>query len=186
MSMTVLWIIIIVIMAVIEALTLGLTTIWFAGGGIVAAIFAALGAPIIVQVILFLVVSIALLYFTRPIAVKKFNKTRTLTLPKQARDLLNALKANDRCYGKYNFIYVNIYNRKEITKNGKKKYINDFFRPMNLGIKRKNYDDKSTIKRLGFQAINSEFSLILASDQIMLYYLFSAFKFLSPTYSHLT
>ena len=79
MSMTVLWIIIIVIMAVIEALTLGLTTIWFAGGGIVAAIFAALGAPIIVQVILFLVVSIALLYFTRPIAVKAFNKTRTLT-----------------------------------------------------------------------------------------------------------
>lgn len=79
MSMTILWIAIIVIMAVIEALTLGLTTIWFAGGGIVAAIFAALGAPVIVQVILFLVVSILLLYFTRPIAVKAFNKTRTLT-----------------------------------------------------------------------------------------------------------
>lgn len=79
MSMTILWIAIIVIMAVIEALTLGLTTIWFAGGGIVAAIFAALGAPVVVQVILFLVVSILLLYFTRPIAVKAFNKTRTLT-----------------------------------------------------------------------------------------------------------
>ena len=79
MSMTILWIAIIVIMAVIEALTLGLTTVWFAGGGIVAAIFAALGAPVVVQVILFLVVSILLLYFTRPIAVKAFNKTRTLT-----------------------------------------------------------------------------------------------------------
>ena len=79
MSMTILWIAVIVIMAVIEALTLGLTTIWFAGGGIVAAIFAAMGAPVIVQVILFLVVSVLLLYFTRPIAVKAFNKTRTLT-----------------------------------------------------------------------------------------------------------
>lgn len=37
----------------------------------------------------------------------KNNKTRTLTLPKQARDLLNALKANDRSYGKYNFIFQN-------------------------------------------------------------------------------
>lgn len=79
MSMTILWIAVIVVMAVIEALTLGLTTIWFAGGGIVAAIFAAMGAPVIVQVILFLVVSVLLLYFTRPIAVKAFNKTRTLT-----------------------------------------------------------------------------------------------------------
>lgn len=79
MSMIILWIAIIVIMAIIEALTMGLTTIWFAGGGIVAAIFAAIGAPIVVQVLLFLIVSIALLYFTRPIAVKAFNKTRTLT-----------------------------------------------------------------------------------------------------------
>ncbi len=79
MSMTILWIAIIVVMAVIEALTLGLTTIWFAGGAIIAAIFAAIGAPVLVQIIVFLVVSVALLYFTRPLALKAFNKTRTLT-----------------------------------------------------------------------------------------------------------
>ena len=79
MGVTIMWIAIVIVMAVVEALTLGLTTIWFAGGAAVAAIFAAMGAPLLVQVILFLVVSVLLLYFTRPIAVKAFNKTRTLT-----------------------------------------------------------------------------------------------------------
>ena len=79
MTFVIVWIVVIVAMALIEAATMGLTTIWFAGGGIVAAVVAALGAPFIVQLIVFAVVSVALLYFTRPIALKAFNKTRTLT-----------------------------------------------------------------------------------------------------------
>lgn len=79
MGFVIMWIAVAIVLAIIEALTLGLTTIWFAGGAIISAIFAAIGAPLIVQVIIFLVVSVALLYFTRPIATKAFNKTRTLT-----------------------------------------------------------------------------------------------------------
>lgn len=75
----IIWIVAIVAMLIVEALTLGLTTIWFAGGAVVAAILSAVGAPVPVQIIAFLVISLALLYFTRPIVQKYFNKTRTMT-----------------------------------------------------------------------------------------------------------
>lgn len=73
------WIIIMVVLVVIELFTLGLTTIWFAGGALVGAVLALFHAPISVQVIAALVVSIVLLFTTRPLARKKFNSDRTLT-----------------------------------------------------------------------------------------------------------
>ena len=79
MSMTVVWLVILVVLVVIELLTMGLTTIWFAGGALIAAIASLFRAPFAVQVILFLVVSIVLLFFTRPLAVKYFNKDRVRT-----------------------------------------------------------------------------------------------------------
>ncbi len=79
MSLTTIWLIVFVACIVIEIISMGLTTIWFAGGALVAAIGAAFSAPIWVQVILFVIVSFVLLYFTRPIAVKYFNKDRVKT-----------------------------------------------------------------------------------------------------------
>lgn len=79
MSMTMFWLIVLVVLVVIELLTMGLTTIWFAGGALIATIAAVLGAPMVVQVILFLVVSGVLIIFTRPLAVKYFNKDRVRT-----------------------------------------------------------------------------------------------------------
>ena len=73
------WMVILILCIVIEVLTLGLTTIWFAAGALVAIFAALLYAPIFVQVILFLLVSLALLFFTRPIAVKYFNRDRVKT-----------------------------------------------------------------------------------------------------------
>lgn len=73
------WMVILIICIVIEVLTLGLTTIWFAAGALVAIFAALLYAPIFVQVILFLLVSLTLLFFTRPIAVKYFNRDRVKT-----------------------------------------------------------------------------------------------------------
>ena len=70
-NMVLFWIIIAVIFAVIEGIVSGLVTIWFTIGGAAAAVACALGAPIPVQVIIFFVVSIALLIFTRPILVEK-------------------------------------------------------------------------------------------------------------------
>ena len=78
-SMLFLWLVLLILFIVAELATMGLTTIWFAGGALIAAIAAALHAPLVLQVALFLVVSIVLLFFTRPIAVKYFNKDRVRT-----------------------------------------------------------------------------------------------------------
>ncbi len=79
LEMTVIWLIIFAFLIVVEIVTLGLTTIWFAGGAILACIIAALKLPVWLQVTVFIVGSGLLLYFTRPIAVKCFNKSRTRT-----------------------------------------------------------------------------------------------------------
>lgn len=79
MDYTILWLVVLVACIVIEIATMGLTTIWFAGGALIAAVAAGLQASFVVQMILFLAVSFLLLYFTRPIAVKYFNKDRVKT-----------------------------------------------------------------------------------------------------------
>lgn len=78
-NMLFVWLVLLIIFIVIELATMGLTTIWFAGGALLAAVAAAIHAPLVVQVALFLVVSIVLLFFTRPLAVKYFNKDRIKT-----------------------------------------------------------------------------------------------------------
>ena len=79
MAMLFLWLVLLILFISVEAATLGLTTIWFAGGSLAAIIAALLGTPVFVQVILFLIVSLALLCFTRPVAVKYFNRERVRT-----------------------------------------------------------------------------------------------------------
>lgn len=67
------WLVSFIVLLVIEILTLGLTTIWFAGGALIAWIMAMSDCTLPLQVAAFLVVSFALLFLTRPIAVKYFN-----------------------------------------------------------------------------------------------------------------
>ena len=76
---TIIWLVIFVVLLGIEIATLGLTTIWFAGGALVAVLAAALGLPVYVQIPIFLIVSTVLLLFTRPFALKRFNKERIKT-----------------------------------------------------------------------------------------------------------
>ncbi|MBP5222301.1 MAG: NfeD family protein [Lachnospiraceae bacterium] len=73
------WIAILIISIVVELITLGLTSIWFAGGALIALIAAAVGGPLWLQIISFVVVSLLLLIFTRPVALKYFNKDRVRT-----------------------------------------------------------------------------------------------------------
>ena len=73
------WLVLLLICIIVEFVSLGLTTIWFAGGALVAILAAVLHAPAILQVVLFFAVSILLLIFTRPIAVRYFNKDRIRT-----------------------------------------------------------------------------------------------------------
>jgi len=65
-----LWIIAAVILIIIEALTLGLNTIWFAGGALVAAFSTLFTDSIYIQIVIFVVVSIVLLYSTKPLKGK--------------------------------------------------------------------------------------------------------------------
>ena len=73
------WIILFIILLIIEIATMGLTTVWFAGGALVAFLAAYIGFGIVVQVVLFLMVSILLLVLTRPVAMKFFNQQREKT-----------------------------------------------------------------------------------------------------------
>lgn len=79
MNLAVLWLVIMIACLIIEIATLGLTTIWFAGGALAATVTALIGLPLYVQAIVFILVSVVLIYFTRPIAVKHFNKDRIKT-----------------------------------------------------------------------------------------------------------
>ena len=78
-SMTLFWILAIIALVVAEIMTTALTTVWFVGGAIVAAIAAALNAPVAVQIGLFIVISLGLLLAIRPIAMKYFNPERIRT-----------------------------------------------------------------------------------------------------------
>ena len=56
-NMLFVWLVLLIVFIVVELATMGLTTIWFAGGALLAAVSAVLHAPLVVQVALFLVVS---------------------------------------------------------------------------------------------------------------------------------
>lgn len=79
MQTTVIWLSLFVLFLVIEIITMGLTTIWFAGGALVAFLVAVLGLGLGVQIIIFAIVSLALLAVTRPLAMKYFNQERQKT-----------------------------------------------------------------------------------------------------------
>ena len=64
------WLGIMIILLLAEAATVGLTTIWFAAGALAAMVLCALGVGAFGQWTVFFVVSLVLLYFTRPIALK--------------------------------------------------------------------------------------------------------------------
>ena len=78
-EMMIFWLVLLIVFIVIEVPTMGLTTIWFAGGSLVAVLASLVGAPVWLQIILFFVVSLLLLFFTRPVAVRYFNKDRIKT-----------------------------------------------------------------------------------------------------------
>ena len=76
---TIYWLAIFVILLIIEIVTMGLTTIWFAGGALAAMAAGLIGFETGIQILVFLVVSVLLLVLTRPIAVKYFNEERQKT-----------------------------------------------------------------------------------------------------------
>ena len=79
MTYTMVWLAAMIILIIIEIVTVGLTTIWFAIGALVAIIVSMLGGGIILQMTVFLFISLGMLIFTRPLAKRYINNTRTRT-----------------------------------------------------------------------------------------------------------
>lgn len=73
-TISIIWLVILAVLLGIEIATLGLTTIWFAGGALIAFLVSLLGGPLWLQITLFLTVSVVLLMFTRPLAVRYMNR----------------------------------------------------------------------------------------------------------------
>ena len=76
-QMEIIWLALTAVLLIIEIATLGLTTIWFAAGALFAFFAALLGMNQGIQIGVFVVVSVVLLFFTRPLAVKYLN-TKTI------------------------------------------------------------------------------------------------------------
>ena len=73
------WLVAFVILIGIEAATMALTTLWFAGGAVFAFFAAVLGFSIQTQLVVFLIVSFILLLFTRPLAMRFVNRETVKT-----------------------------------------------------------------------------------------------------------
>ena len=74
-NMALVWLIAMIVLLVIEGIVPGLISIWFALGALAALIAAALHAPMWLQLLWFLVVSVVALAATRPL-VKKYVNSR--------------------------------------------------------------------------------------------------------------
>lgn len=69
------WLIAIIVFLILEAITVSVTSIWFAVGALVALVASLLSAPIWLQIVLFLAVSGVMLAALRPL-VNKYIKPR--------------------------------------------------------------------------------------------------------------
>lgn len=79
MNMIIFWVCAAILFIVIEAVGVGLASIWFALGAVCALIAALLGAPPWLQVTWFIVISVVTLIATRPLAKKYVNSRRQAT-----------------------------------------------------------------------------------------------------------
>lgn len=73
------WLILVIILIIIELITVGLVSIWFAVGALASFITSYFTDNIFIQLPIFIVVSILVLIFTRPLVKKYVSKNITKT-----------------------------------------------------------------------------------------------------------
>ena len=73
MVLKLIWLGLLVLFTIGEAVSVGLTSIWFAAGALVALVVALLGGPLWLQIVLYIVVSALCLLAIRPLAQKHLN-----------------------------------------------------------------------------------------------------------------
>ena len=79
MQMSVFWLVAMVVLLIIEAVVPGLISIWFALGALAALISALFHAPVWLQIVWFVAVSVLTLVLTRPLVKKYVNNRVTPT-----------------------------------------------------------------------------------------------------------
>ncbi len=90
----IMWLIICIILVIVEVATLNLTTIWFAIGGFIAYLTGFVGAGFWGQFFVFVIVSLIMLFFTRPVARRYLNKGRVKT---NAESLVGQIAKTTSC-----------------------------------------------------------------------------------------
>ena len=78
-NMPAVWLVLMIILLVIEGVVPGLVSIWFALGALAALLSAIVGAPLWLQIVWFLLISVVSLILTRPLAKKYVNSRITPT-----------------------------------------------------------------------------------------------------------
>lgn len=73
------WLVLVIVFLAVELMTVGLSSIWFALGALAALIVAAVGGPVWLQILLFVVFSIGLLVATKPWVTKYINSKTVKT-----------------------------------------------------------------------------------------------------------
>lgn len=77
--MEVLWIIAVVFFALVEAFTIGMVSIWFAVGALIAFVLALFDVSVILQIATFILVSVISFLLLRKVALKSVTGSRTQT-----------------------------------------------------------------------------------------------------------
>ena len=82
-NMAIFWVCVAILFAVIEAITYSMVTIMFTIGAVPSVFVALFNGNIVVQIVVFLIVSLLLLIFARPIFVKKLKVGREKNVVEQ-------------------------------------------------------------------------------------------------------
>ena len=77
--LVVLWLVVVVVFLAVELMTVTLTSIWFAAGGLIALFVAMAGGGLVFQMIAFLIGSFGMFFATKPWADKVINAKKTST-----------------------------------------------------------------------------------------------------------
>ena len=78
-TMTTFWVFAIIVSIIAEIATVGLASIWFCFGGVAALLVSFATDSIVIQMAVFIGVSLVMLVFTRPLALKFLNAKRIKT-----------------------------------------------------------------------------------------------------------
>ncbi len=77
--MTLIWLLIVIVLGLIELFTVNLVTIWFVASGIVALVLSYFDVPVPIQVAVFAILGIILLFTTKKPLENMLNKTKQKT-----------------------------------------------------------------------------------------------------------